>query len=111
MEELKRFVIPILRNSHIDNVFYANSVQTADFTGINLVVYCDDFGKDSIYTSLPMLLRKLTISKIPLVIYGERRDQSKEEKDLLRQHKWYIFANMPLTLLNHIYSAATIFKQ
>lgn len=110
LNELKQFVIDLLNFSGIKNTMMVERASQYNLTGVDIIVYCYCKGKDGKEdSSLKNLLLRIQDRTIPIVIYTKDRQQTEEERALLQQHKWYVFANMPLTLLTQLYNTANLF--
>lgn len=108
--ELKRFVIDLLNYSGIQNTMMAKQANHLNLADIDIIVHCySQNGNGAGDPALVDLLMRIRDRTIPIVIYTNDRQQTDEERKLLDQHKWYVFANMPLTLLTQLYNTANIF--
>jgi len=109
--EWKEMEINLLQKIGLKNIAASEDINRT-FLDIDVLVYQyrpNTDGTDIILASLVQRLRERQVP-LPLIVYvaaGQRMDADGEK--LLQKYRWFIYANMPLTLLGHIYNAANVF--
>ena len=95
--------ISLLKSNGLLNISYDGSdYRTFDPTGKHCVVV---LGYKEGMAGLDDLLRRMKSNHVPLVVYTYGKNAvADRDKQLFDQYPWMLYANFPLTLLNHIFS-------
>ena len=109
--EMETFELNIIQRLGLSNISKQDTVpQEQKLKNHDIIVYAyhpdTDTGED---IKLQKLITKMANVKCPLIVYTKQSSISPNDKKLLDTYKWYLVANMPLTLLGHLYNAANIF--
>ncbi len=111
IEGWNKFEIQMLRNSGLNKIAFSEQINHT-FLDVDVVVYrYQKAAKDGQGDpQLSELLDRLKSRQpIPLIVYTGTDRMDMKDKTKLEGYGWFVFANMPLTLLTHIYNTANMF--